>query len=697
MDPARYSHQGSAMKSRSSFLVTLGTLTALGACGEKVVESDGAGVAINVAPLTLPGVSDVCYTLEVQNDVAETVWSLEHVCASRYGDGVGDISYVGTCDATDNDAPPNGTALNTVTLTIENIYTADVDPLDYAANAVADDQWDNPCGKYRSASQYGDEVDGNPGLAGSQNADGHGPCQLVVDCIENRDMPVVFNINIMRDADQGFFDVAVNFEDIFCSMKIDTCYDGQKPIELLFDDAGERAPTAVLAAACSAGTDDANTVMWMAPLVVSCSGGVSFVIDPTGDTDGDAGTPGIAGNHSVLVDAPAANATTGTRSTGTLRFTAVAPVSAVDIAVPQGILVSRNGIEYLTEAPGVIAPGVGWVEVPGIAVGAGVGSNFAGPEALLSIVLPDAGGVDRDIAIAGRDFVGGVDPDVAVGTMTEVGYGLYWGAEQLRCQPGNVPCNKEYWSVAINLGDLRDAGLENCQVTTAVTASSSTSDLQFVNGGLAGPGQTYAFVDFEAYVTDGQARPTCFQGPMGSAYAAPKYGNSSDMSGGNPFPLLCSTFVQGADSPTALGDAPGYFSDPASSPERAYVGSLAATGSLTLEFNRMGGAALASPCQTNVANLTEAVYFDGAGGLSEFSWRGAGSVGAYSVHIYRRNAREPWALAGGFYFDLSTELGRLYFGQGAVLRTRGDTDFAFVVTRMDAGVPARDLRILIDD
>ena len=248
--------------------------------------SEGRGVTVAVAPLTLPGVSDVCYTLEVQNDVGQSVWSEEHVCSSQYGNSVGAITYIGPCDALDN-APTDGSAKNTVTLTIENIYTSDVDPDNYTLGAIADDEWDNPCGRYRPGSQYGSDV--------AQNADGFGPCQLSFECIENADVEVEFNVTIMRDANQGFFDIAVNFEDVFCSAKFDSCYGedaGADPIELLFDAEGERAWTSVFGFACTAGPGaDIDTHLMFSRIQIVCDDVVRAEIDPTQQ----------AGNNSVTL------------------------------------------------------------------------------------------------------------------------------------------------------------------------------------------------------------------------------------------------------------------------------------------------------------------------------------------------------------------------------------------------------------
>ncbi len=241
---------------------------------------DGPGVSIGVAPLSLPGISDVCYTLEVQNDAGQTVWSRPNVCSSKFGNNIGDITYIGTCDAQDNDVPTDGTATNTVTLTIENLYTGN--PLNNAQVAVADSEWDNPCGKYRPGSTFGDDVDGNPATPNvNDNADGYGPCQLTFPCLENQDVAVEFNLTIMRDANQGFFDIAVEFEDVFCSAKLDC---GKT---LLFDPiSGERVPngTHVFGFACTAG-QGTNTVLNLGEYHVQCTGAGGpwdYTFDPSG-------------------------------------------------------------------------------------------------------------------------------------------------------------------------------------------------------------------------------------------------------------------------------------------------------------------------------------------------------------------------------------------------------------------------------
>ena len=233
--------------------IMLSMVGALGACDG---EGPGTTVSISTQPLTLQGVEDACYTLEVRNDVGETVWSLGHVCATQYGDGVGSITYIGTCDATDNDGVDG--AKNTVTLTLENLYTAPANPADYGVNAVDDGEWENPCSQYADGS----EVD--------PNGDGHPACTQTFDCVENADVAAPFDITVVRSANQGFFDVLVDFEDVFCSAKVD-CAD-----ELLFNPAtSQRDETAVLAFACTAG-ENADTHLYLSDVYIACTKGFGF-------------------------------------------------------------------------------------------------------------------------------------------------------------------------------------------------------------------------------------------------------------------------------------------------------------------------------------------------------------------------------------------------------------------------------------
>ena len=209
-------------------------LSGLGACiGEAAPPS--SSVQVEVSPLSLTGITDARYTLTVTNapgGLGEVVWS-RTVTSDQYGDGAGSLSYVGPCD---------GGKRHTVTLVLDALYAgAELDTSTY----------ENPT-----------------------------PVSLEVDCLENRDVPVRFDITLMRQADQGFFDVAVQFEDIFCSAKLDCQNDAGGDLELLFN-GPDRDLTAVLGFACTSG--EGQTWLYMDDLVIDCAGSTLDVrVAPTG-------------------------------------------------------------------------------------------------------------------------------------------------------------------------------------------------------------------------------------------------------------------------------------------------------------------------------------------------------------------------------------------------------------------------------
>lgn len=223
------------------------------------------GFRIDIAPLTLDHATDACYTLEVHNDglaalgTADTVVKLEHVCGSQYGFETA-VTYVAPCDAQGGNGSPDFKP-NTVELTLEHLCTGGPcdDPI-APTNAIATSEFVNPC----------------PDSA---------PCRREVVCRENADVSVVFDLTVMRDADQGFFDIAVDFSDLFCSAKFDCRDEDSALMNLLHDCDGERADfTGVLAVACSRGADvSANaTYIYMNPIVISCDDGFALSLDPRG-------------------------------------------------------------------------------------------------------------------------------------------------------------------------------------------------------------------------------------------------------------------------------------------------------------------------------------------------------------------------------------------------------------------------------
>ncbi|PKN55239.1 MAG: hypothetical protein CVU56_22430 [Deltaproteobacteria bacterium HGW-Deltaproteobacteria-14] len=223
------------------------------ACSSQQTPADaaGPGLAINVAPLSLPNVTDACYALTIfagaDPTTGEVVWTKSHVCASQYGDNAGSVSFVGTCDASDGGA-------SSVRLVMEDMCQGGPCPATPGggASSIPTSAWHNPCAA----------------------PDG---CVKTATCQANSDTPVGFDLTIARTATQGFFDVAVSFSDVFCSAKLD-CERNGGPLLLLHDPAtGERGQTAVVAWACSAGPG-ADTWLYYDNITLRCYDGDDLLI-----------------------------------------------------------------------------------------------------------------------------------------------------------------------------------------------------------------------------------------------------------------------------------------------------------------------------------------------------------------------------------------------------------------------------------
>ncbi|MCC6623668.1 MAG: hypothetical protein IT385_20590 [Deltaproteobacteria bacterium] len=240
---------------------------ALAACGKDGDPSgppddgDARGFAITVSPLTYDPLTDAIYTLRLRHagpPPNNVVWEQKRLSSQRYGDGRGGLAYVGPCSVADNP--------HTLELVIDDLVGA--------GGASLAGRFQNPAPPERPLLVTG------------------------LECVENGDVPVVVNLTIMRNAEQGFFDIVVNFEDIFCSAKLDCQRDGE-PIELLFDpETGKRAPTFVLGFACTAGTDRDGeaepTWLHMSDVVLRCDGAPDIYFEPDQDP-GQHGTYGPDG------------------------------------------------------------------------------------------------------------------------------------------------------------------------------------------------------------------------------------------------------------------------------------------------------------------------------------------------------------------------------------------------------------------
>jgi hypothetical protein len=123
---------------------------------ETVVTSDAnqGFLDIVVSTQSTVALTDICFTIAVENGEGELVWSRPGLCSAAIGNAAGgDITYIGTCDAESGRA--------TVSLRIDSITT--VDP------GV---QLQNPC-------PGPDKV-----------------CTLEASCSENLDTWVEFNLNL---------------------------------------------------------------------------------------------------------------------------------------------------------------------------------------------------------------------------------------------------------------------------------------------------------------------------------------------------------------------------------------------------------------------------------------------------------------------------------------------------------------------
>jgi hypothetical protein len=221
---------------------------ALASCALDTSPPAGPGLTIAVAPLTLPGVLDACYTLTLTNESNQTVSTRSDLCASSFGAN-GGITYIATCDATDPNA--DGSAMNSATLTIDGLYAG-------PGKTLPITDYIDPCAAPHSP----------------------GGCKLSAPCLENGDTRVDFNLTLMRQANQGFFDIAVNFDDIFCSAKVDCRTADGAPLTLLHNPStNQRDQTAVVALACTSGPGGATTRLLRDPIEVACNSGTT-TLDP---------------------------------------------------------------------------------------------------------------------------------------------------------------------------------------------------------------------------------------------------------------------------------------------------------------------------------------------------------------------------------------------------------------------------------
>ncbi|TNF25193.1 MAG: hypothetical protein EP329_23525 [Deltaproteobacteria bacterium] len=273
---------------RRASWVMLAAAAAVGCTTGDPARGPEGEVSVAVAALDLQGVGDVVWDVEVVNGDSppEVIWQ-RRLSSSGYGDGAGSASYVGTCDAS------AGVEVNSVRVWVVGVY----------AQAVAD------AGAFNGGATDG--VGAVDGVAlDFQNPTVSQPLTRDVTCAANTDHPVQFDVALMRPASQGFFDIAVSFNDLFCSAKLDCCADddgtpgcaadGSEDLRLLFDPTGVRAKTFVIGFACTPGpAATADPLLLFSRLELDCSApntGVDFAADVAIDVSAGPGNACVAGD-----------------------------------------------------------------------------------------------------------------------------------------------------------------------------------------------------------------------------------------------------------------------------------------------------------------------------------------------------------------------------------------------------------------
>ncbi|PKN54672.1 MAG: hypothetical protein CVU56_25260 [Deltaproteobacteria bacterium HGW-Deltaproteobacteria-14] len=315
-----------ATRTRHSTAALVASLLIAG-CALDAPSEAAPGLSLDIAALNLDGVGDVVWDVAVLNGASTpaVVWQ-RRIASSRHGDGAGSASYVGTCDAD----PTGDVSLNTVEVWVVGVFAAPVTALGSFASGA-------PGGVVGTSLDFEDPT-------------ASAPLTREVRCSENGDNAVRFDVALMRPAEQGFFDVAVNFDDIFCAAKFDCCaatQDGTgcaSDLDLLFTADGARGPTMVLGFACTAGPDDdGETQLYLDPLELDCSSPSDFTTGFAADLILDPSGP--AGNQCVPGD------------TGMSACSGVVSGAAPDTYLFQ--LAVFRGVEALTSA-GVRARKVYW-------------------------------------------------------------------------------------------------------------------------------------------------------------------------------------------------------------------------------------------------------------------------------------------------------------------------------------------------
>jgi len=238
------------MQACTVLLISLALLAGCGsdAAAPPVVDPPYTGsghLSVEVAPLNLGAeVGDAIFAVTVYDADGKRVWHVDRISTKDYGANNG-FTYVGPCDAAGRDY-----RVELVLLELR----------DTMGNVIPPTSYHNP-----TSPEH--------------------PLVESVPCEHS----AVFDMDLALDEDEGFFDVGVKFDEVFCSAKVD-CRDGQgDPLKLLFPPGGSaRAETAIFGLACT--SSHGATWLYLDQLVVTCANDLA-VLNPSGP-EGNSGPKG---------------------------------------------------------------------------------------------------------------------------------------------------------------------------------------------------------------------------------------------------------------------------------------------------------------------------------------------------------------------------------------------------------------------
>jgi len=450
------------------FLSVVAAGSLLAGCANETPDNgfDGPAVDMQFAALNLTGVGDVVWDIQVVNADTETVWEAR-IASSQYGDGAGSASYVGPCDA-DTTGITNGVC-DTVTT---NLCTAPSTMVGRACTADADCNANENTVNVWVVGVYDDAVQDagafeathaagvTPGTANAvpfQNpTTAADPLEQVAACLENQDAFVQFDVALMRPAQQGFFDIAVNFNNIFCSAKFDCGYE-----------------TAAVAGDCNTG---------------ACVNGT--VLDQPNTTCADETDCVNLERINLLHDA------SGRNTTFILGFACTAGADSVG----QDNKTTELYLDDLAMTCGASGSEVNyWVETANHDTG---------------------GAIDGNLCTAGwgttPDTCPSIFSDAAKTTLSQDAenylyqVAVYSGAEQLTTD-GTTSYNKAYWNIALGVKDAAFAPTTACTLLANATADDEQNTGDNVNDGIIAAGTVYPYITFNVDFATCGAEPLMFE------------------------------------------------------------------------------------------------------------------------------------------------------------------------------------------